>query len=88
VPTNWTKGQGGYFDIQAEITTDFSGISNDDINHQSVNCENLGEDFSVPYLIRLTCIYFLDIFPKIMVVSRLKNRQNLFYILSMVRVKD
>jgi hypothetical protein len=42
VPTNWTKGQGGYFNIQAEITTDFSGISNDDINHQPVNCENPG----------------------------------------------
>jgi hypothetical protein len=38
--TNLAKGQYGYFNLQAENTTDFNSISTDDMDCQSVNNEN------------------------------------------------
>jgi hypothetical protein len=35
-----TKGQGGYFNLQDENTTDFNSISTNDMYRQSVNNEN------------------------------------------------
>jgi hypothetical protein len=38
--THLAKGKGGYLNIQAENTTDFSSISTDDMDRQSVKIES------------------------------------------------
>jgi hypothetical protein len=38
--TDLAKGQGGYFNLQAENTSDFNSISTVDMDLQSVNNEN------------------------------------------------
>jgi hypothetical protein len=38
--TNLAKDQGGYFNLQAENTTNFNSISTNGKDHQSVNNEN------------------------------------------------
>jgi hypothetical protein len=39
--TYWTNGQGGHFNLQAENTTNFNTISNNHMDQQTVNNENL-----------------------------------------------
>jgi hypothetical protein len=43
--THLTKGQGGYFNLQAQNTTYLNSISTNDMHHQSVINENLAHVF-------------------------------------------